>query len=304
MGRRAHRVGLLVLMLLSALLLARFVAGNVEPLADQRVYVDASRSLFEEGDPYARNAGLHFEHHYRYPPMLALAMPVLRWIWFPLLALGLAVPLILRFRTGGLRGLLFPIHLGGTLLGNLVNGNAQGVVMGLTSLAPIARIGPPLVAVAAWIKLYPALVVVWWLGRRDLVALRRFGITFVALGLVQLPWLPEFVEYSRTQTGIPSQLSLRSLGPVVWVMAIAALAVVTFVRARREDGWRWCVLLQVVTLPRLLVYNLPLLLMDPRLATGAYDPLLEGVRRPRWLVTGMAVVVATGFGVFAAARFA
>ena len=261
--------------------------------ADYRVYVDAAHSLYEHGDPYLRNGGVFFEFHYRYPPLLALLMPVLRWIWYPLLVAGISIAIFLRYRATGAPGLGLPTHLTALLVSNLFNGNAQAIVLGIGSLGPT---GGPVVAVlfafAAWVKLYPACVLVWWLGRRDWRSIRWFTVAFIALGLVQLPWIGEFVRYSATQTGLPVGLSLRGLGPLVWSAVIGLLAWGTYSQARNDRGWTYCVLLQLAVLPRILLFNLPLLLMAPHLLDRPYAPLVEGSRAPVALLGASAVIIA------------
>jgi hypothetical protein len=264
----------------SALTLARAAARDTHPLADHRTYVRGSAALYRDGDPYSANEGVFFEYHYRYPPLLAVAMPALRWIWFPLIVGGIAVALARRHADGGTMALAFPIQFGSLLVENAFNGNAQGLVLGVGALVPTGSpVVAALVAVTAWIKLYPACIVVWWLGRRDTRSLRWFAGTFVALGLVQAPWLGDFLRYSATQTGIPSQLSLRSLGVPIWVCAIAVATTVTYVRARRGGGWLACVVLQIVVLPRVMLATLPLLLMHPSVLTAPYETFIGQLPR-------------------------
>ncbi len=268
------------------------VAGrDTSILADYRVFVDAGRSLYGEGDPYAPNVGTFFEYHYRYPPLLAMLIPGLRWIWFPLIAGGIAVAVTLRYRARGVDGLGLPTHLTPLLVTNLFNGNVQGMILGIGALAPLGlRSAAVLLAFATWVKLYPACVVVWWLGRRDWRSLGWFGATFLALGLFQLPWMDEFIAYSVTQTGIPSQLSLRSFGVPVWVAGIAAVTYLTYTRAQTEQGWLYCIVLQIIVLPRLLLFNLPLLLMHPSVLSRPYLPLVEGSRAPLRLFCFLAAI--------------
>jgi hypothetical protein len=197
------------------------------------------------------------------------------------------VPLVIRYRVEGSKGLLFPIQLAPAWVSDLMNGNAQGLIIGMTALAPWwVRAGAVLVAVATWVKLYPICVVVWWLGRREWTALRWFGLAFVALALVQLPWLHEFIAFSRGQLGLAWRSPFRSLGAAPWLVVIAILTFLTYTRARdergtgKDRGWLYCVLLQIAVLPRLQAVNLPLLLMHPTLLASPYSALTDTLRHP------------------------
>jgi hypothetical protein len=300
-----RNVVLVGLFLVAALVLGRYIAPTTYPLADYHTYVDASHSLYAQGNPYLANEDKGLEFQYRYPPLLAMMMPVLRWIWFPLLGVASVVPLVLRYRASGPEGLLLPIQIAPAWISTVLNGNAQGLTIGMTALAPVwVGSGAVLVAFATWVKLYPICVVVWWLGQRNWTALRWFGLAFIGLGLLQLPWLHDFIAYSRDQVSLPSQSSLRSLGTIPWLGAIAILTYLTYTRAWRDrstgndHGWFYCILLQIAVLPRFQVSNLPLLLMHPTLFAAPYATLTNGLRHPLRALTLIAAVVVGVFVLF------
>jgi hypothetical protein len=297
-SRDVRNAVLVVVFLFAALILGRYVAPSTVLLADYRTYVGASHSLYGQGNPYLANAGKGLEFQYRYPPLLAILMPAIRWIWFPLLAVGTLVPLTIRYRRNGPKGLLFPIQIAPAWASTLLNGNAQGLTIGMTALAPSwIRAGAVLVAIATWVKLYPICVVVWWIGQRNWTALRWFSVSFLGLGLLQLPWLRLFITYSQTQISLPTQSSVRSLGTIPWLAAIAILIYLTFNGAARDSetpgdrGWLFCVLLQMAVLPRFQVANLPLLLMHPTLLASPYAAFTKEFRHPMRAIAVLSIFV-------------
>jgi hypothetical protein len=253
-----------ILVLICGAWLASFVADTTFVAADHHVFREAGDALYETGDPYAANPpATRFESHYRYPPLLAMLMPVLpAGVWFPLLALAWATPLWLGWRRSGADGLLLPLLLAGCWIQQLLNGNSQGFIVAALCLVPVSRRGGAVATAAAtWVKIHPIFVVLWYLGRRDWTALRWFGGTFVVLGLIQLPWLGEFLAYATSpQASVPAQLSLRASGPVVWLLGVSVLSVLTLRHARDEKGWFLLLVTQIAALPRVNLLALTLLL--------------------------------------------
>ena len=86
------------------------------------------------------------------------------------------------------------------------------------------------------------------------------------LTLIQLPWLPEMIDFYlsdpvATET-IPG-MSLRALGVAPWILGTVAVGVAALWFARGRYGWLLATILQLVALPRVLLVNLALLLAAP-----------------------------------------
>lgn len=248
---------------------------------DLHTYERAGRDLYGAGNPYRSNAGTFFEWHYRYPPLLAMLMPIAGPIWFVLTSGAWSFVLWLRWRSAGPIGLLLPLLLIGAWGQQALNGNAWAFVVAALAAVPwYPRAGAVGLAVVSWIKLYPALGVLWYLGRREWRSLWWFSVTFVVLGLIQLPWIDEFIGYSFSRSAsFPAQYSLRALGPVIWVGGTVLLAATTVIRARSERGWLLALITMLAALPRVNPIYLILLL--------AYAPPREG-SRPQDDVAGSA----------------
>jgi hypothetical protein len=236
---------------------------------DLATYQRAGDLLWAGEDPYSGQAGLGQDYQYRYPPLLALVSPVLGWppLWFGLLALATAATIWLWYRTAGPRGLLVPALLIGAWGQQLLNGNAQALVVYLLAITPLfGRVGPAALALATMLKLHPAIGLVWFAGRRDGRAIVIYAAATLVLLVPQLPWLGDFVRYFLTDPAavetIPG-MSLRAIHPVVWVVGIFVAVGIAWRYADTPYGWMLATVAQLIALPRVLLVNLALLLAAP-----------------------------------------
>jgi hypothetical protein len=242
---------------------------------DLATYQRAGDLLWSGENPYSNQSDLGQENQYRYPPLLAMVIPVLGWptLWYALLAAATAATIWLWYRTAGLPGLLVPALLVGAWGQQLINGNSQAIVVWLLAITPLTgRAGPAALALATMLKIHPVIGLVWFAGRRDW---RSFGIYAVVAGallLVQLPWLGDFLRYYLTDPAaaetIPG-MSLRAIHPAVWVLGIVVMLVLAWRYAGTRYGWLLATIAQIVALPRVLLVNLALLLAAPLPPRGA-----------------------------------
>lgn len=236
---------------------------------DLATYQRAGDLLWAGENPYAGQSDLGQENQYRYPPLLAMVIPVLGWppLWYALLALATAATIWLWYRTAGLAGLLVPALLVGAWGQQLLNGNSQAIVVWLLAITPLTtRYGPPALALATMLKIHPVIGLVWFAGRRDWRGIAVYGIAAGLLLLVQLPWLGDFLEYYLNDPAaaetIPG-MSLRAIHPVVWIVGLIVILVVAWRYAESRYGWLLATVAQLVALPRVLLVNLALLLAAP-----------------------------------------
>jgi hypothetical protein len=260
---------LVVLYLGLGLLGAWYLFDTTSVGADLATYQRAGDALWSSGDPYAQAASLPEDYRYRYPPLLAMVIPVLGWppLWFALIAAATIVPIAVAFRVSGPSGLLPVALLIGAWGQQLLNGNAQAFVVALLAIVPFTgAAGAVGLALATMLKLHPALAVVWYVGRREWRLLAWYAAAMVVLTVVQLPWLPAMVRFylaDPTATETIPGMSLRAIGVVPWVLGTAAAGVAALWFARSRYGWLLATLLQLVALPRVLLVNLALLLAAP-----------------------------------------
>ncbi|HET7028585.1 MAG TPA: glycosyltransferase 87 family protein [Candidatus Limnocylindrales bacterium] len=270
---RPVRLGLFAAAALGALLGIAMLAMHLssDPLADVHAYYDAGARLNAGLPLYAQGATTNEAGFYRYPPLLAIAFRPLALLSFPLAAaiwevLVLASLAALVVRLGARR---FETWVA---LGLLALPTAWAVSIGQAQvpLTTLLALGTPAsVALAAQLKLFPALVAVWWLGRGDRPALLRFVAWLVALTLVQLVLEPkatlDFVGSAwADQVGEVRNLSPYVLSPVLWAVLVVAGALVALRLAPGRWGWPAAVALSVLASPRLLVYMLMTLLAAAR----------------------------------------
>ena len=263
-------VAVLLLYGLVGLLLIAFLAPSTFPGADLAVYQRAGRDLLEFGDPYHSSADYPYVFQYRYPPLLAMLMPVLGWapLWYTLLAATTMWTFLRGVQVSGSSYLLPVIVLGGAWGQVLVNGNVQPAVMACLAAVPLWRRGGAVaLSLATMLKIHPVLGVLWYLARRDWQALRWFAVATAVLLLVQLPWLPAFFSfYLEEEVASPFGqvgFGLRAIHPLVWVAGTLLVLVLAWRGADSRFGWLLNICLQLAALPRVLRVNRALVLAAP-----------------------------------------
>jgi hypothetical protein len=246
---------------------------------DLATYQRAGDLLWSGQNPYSGQSELGQENQYRYPPLLAMVIPILGWppLWFGILAVATAATIWLWYRNAGLAGLLVPALLVGAWGQQLLNGNSQAIVvwlLAITSLLAVrptttrgsALVAPAALAVATMLKIHPVIGLVWFAGRRDWRAIGLYGLACGVLLLVQLPWLGDFIDYYLNDPAaaetIPG-MSLRAIHPAVWVVGFLVVLVLAWRYAETRYGWLLATVAQLVALPRVLLVNLALLLAAP-----------------------------------------
>jgi hypothetical protein len=259
---------------------ALYLAPTTVVGQDLATYQRAGELLWSGENPYSGQSDLGQENQYRYPPLLAMVIPVLGWppLWYGMLAVATAATIWLWYRTAGLPGLLVPALLIGAWGQQLLNGNSQAIVVWLLAITPLVgggrigssrwapAVGPTALAVATMLKIHPVIGLVWFAGRRDWRAIGLYAAACAALLLIQLPWLGDFIDYylkdpAAAET-IPG-MSLRAIHPVVWVVGFVVVLALAWRYAGTRYGWLLATVAQLVALPRVLLVNLALLLAAP-----------------------------------------
>jgi alpha-1,2-mannosyltransferase len=238
-----------------------------DPLIDVRAYYEAGARL-NVGQPlYPLGADPDLAQFYRYPPLLAILFRPLALLPFDVAA-GIWEALVLAafgltlWRLGIRRPATWLAVgiLGMGIAWTLAIGQAQAIVTLLLTLG-----SPWAVALAGHLKLFPLLVGLYWLGRRDWRNLGRFVAWTVGLGLVQLVLEPAntlaFLGLTNLQqVGSVHNFSPYALSPLLWASLVVIGAAVTLRLGRTRWGWSAAVALSVLASPRLLTYMLTALL--------------------------------------------
>ena len=268
--RRVVWATMILLYGLIGLLGVGLLAPNTFVGADLAVFQQAGSDLLEHGNPYASNASAHYNFQYRYPPLLAMVMPILGWppLWYVLLFASTATVFYFWYRDAGWFSLLPIVMLAGPWGQPLLNGNVQPILMLLLALVPqFRRVGAASLAVATMLKLHPALGTLWYVGRRDWRGLGWYAAAMLVLVFIQLPWLGQFLDYYATDSDAPITLyrgwGLRLAGDVAWIIGSVITGILAWRFAASRYGWMLNIVFQLAALPRLLPTNLALLLSAP-----------------------------------------
>ena len=237
-----------------------------DPLSDVRAYYDAGARLNAGLPLYEQTADPNLNYYYFYPPLLAIVFRPLALLPFTTAALIweaiLIVATVLTFRRIGLREpvLFATCLLALPLLWMLSIGQAQALITMLLAYGT-----PFCVALAANIKVFPGLVAIYWVGRRDWHRLGRFAAWMAALIAFQLVLEPSdtigYLSFLRTDLVANVQnLSLYAISPALFGVSVVVMALVALRLANTRWGWPAAVVLSVFATPRLLSYQLSTLL--------------------------------------------
>ncbi len=247
--------------------------ATTDPFADLHAYVDAGARL-NAGQPlYVQPAGTNDAAFYRYPPLLAIAFRALSglpfWAVAAVWSAALLAALALTIRRLGVhrRSTWLAVGMLALPIGwSLVIGQAQVLVTLLLAIG-----SPWSVALAANLKLFPAVVALWWIGRGEWRQLASFVAWLAALAVAQLVLEPAgTLAYPAfvlgDQVGSVNTISPYAASPAAWALVVAAATALTVaaIRDRSRLGWPAVVALSVLANPRLLVYQLMSLLAGLR----------------------------------------
>jgi len=251
---------------------------STDPLADVHAYYDAGARLNAGLPLYDQPATTNDNEFYRYPPLLAIVFRPLALMPFETAALVweafLIVCLALTLVRLGLnrRTLLVMGMLALPTLWSLAVGQAQIVVTLLMAFG-----APWALALAAHLKIFPALAAIWWLGRRDVRSFAWFLAWVAVFGVAQLVLEPAGTlafpsSLGLEQVGNVENRSLYAYLPIAWAIAVVAGTVVAWRLAPTRYGWVAAMALSVLATPRLLIYQLSTLvaaLREPRSPASA-----------------------------------
>ena len=248
-----------------------------DPLNDARPYYEAASRL-NAGQPlYPENLDPNSNKIYLYPPLFAVLLrpfallpyEVFALLW-ELVVVGSFVVLLQRL---GVRRRSTWIAIG--LLGVPI-GWALTVAQAHVPMTLLMAIGQPWsIALAANLKLFPALLILYWLGRREWESAAAFLVWCALLAALQvvlaqgasIDYVQQLGVEQLGEAGVLRNFSPYTISPLLWFALLFVGAAVTIVAARHRWGWAIAVTFASLAPPRLLVYML----------TG----LLAAIRRPR-----------------------
>jgi len=264
--RHAARLGLFALAVIGAVagIAVAWMHVVTDPLADARAYYDAATRLNLGEALYPASADPNAAGFYRYPPLLAIVLrPAVAFVSYPVFAVGWEVLVVGSFallvRQLGIRSERTWLAIG--ILGVPI-GWALAIAQAQVPLTLLLAIGQPWsIALATNLKLFPALALLWWLGRRDGEAMVAFVLWMGLLAVAQWVLAPDasmaFIgSVKLSDVGDVRNISPYAIDPGLWLFLLGVGIAVAFLAARSGWGWPAAVALATLASPRLLVYML------------------------------------------------
>lgn len=236
---------------------------TTDPLADVHAYYDAG-ARFNAGQPlYEQPATTNDPEFYRYPPLLAILFRPLALLPFEAAA-GIWEVVVLGCFAATIWWMGVRRRETWLVLGMLAAPIAWCLSIGQAQvpLTMLTAIGAPWsIALAANIKLFPAAVSLWWIGRRDWRSFGLFIASVAGLLLIQLILAPQaMLDYvtaiSLKQVGEVVNISPYVVSPLLWAALVAVGVLLVLRLAPTRWGWAAAVTLSVVSTPWLLIYAL------------------------------------------------
>jgi len=234
---------------------------TTDPLNDVHAYYEGAARLNAGLSLYPPDQSVATPLGYPYPPLLAILFRPLALLPFAAASAIWEVVVIASFIVtvwwSGLRRRETWLALGIFALPIawcVAIGQAQVPLTLLTAIG-----APWSIALAANIKLFPALIALWWIGRREWRSLGVFAATMAGLALLQLVLAPQatldyITAISLHQVGHVQNLSPYASSPLLWAALVLAGVGVVLRLAPTRWGWATAVILSVVATPRLLTY--------------------------------------------------
>ena len=246
-----------------------------DPLADAHAYFEAASRLNAGKPLYPAGIDPSSNHIYLYPPLLAMVLRPLALLPYEAFALLWELAVVATFvwllQHLGVRKRSTWIAVG--ILGIPI-GWALSIAQAHVPMTLLLALGQPWsIALAANLKLFPVLVALYWLGRRDWESMLAFFVWTALLVVAQLAidapnTFAFFKSVGFDQLGEVRNISpFVSLSPIAWAALLLVGCVAILAAARTRWGWAVAVTVATLAPPRLLVYML----------TG----LLAGIRRPK-----------------------
>ena len=290
--RHAGRLAVFALAVVGALMGVgvSVIHARSDLLADAHAYYEAAGRLNAGLPLYPAGIDPNSNHIYLYPPLFAELLRPLALLSYEQFAVVWEAIVVVSFvallRLLGLRPRTW-LAIG--ILGIPI-GFSLSVAQAHVPLTLLLAIGQPWsIALAANVKLFPALIAIWWIGRRDLQSLGAFVGWAGLLVAAQLLIDPKdsvayFAHVGLDQLGQLQNISPWVVSPLLWAVVVAALAAAALRLAPTRWGWPLAVALGTVASPRLLSYMLMGLLAalrEPRVVAAEREEEAAELERAR-----------------------
>jgi lysylphosphatidylglycerol synthetase-like protein (DUF2156 family) len=193
---------------------------------------------------------------YAWVPLTLLPRDLVTSAWVGLMlaaAIASTLPLLRHGLAGMAAFALFaPLQVQGAIFGNV-----QPLLVLMLLWGVERRSGPVWIAIGASLKAVPLLLAIVYAGRGEWL---RAGLATLLSAVLVAPALLFDLSGYSTQPG-PGNMSLISVGSLLYLAVAVTMVVLAFVGARSRYPWLLGALAMVAALPRMLTYEISFLLV-------------------------------------------
>lgn len=240
-------------------------------LYDLAVYLQAGEAWIESGNPYSITPETTPMTVYRYAPWFAaifvplsmLPDVIVRVAYSVVVTVASVLAVVPVLREYGRAAIPVAAFFGTLLFAIGTGGNIQPVIVAMLVWTLNSRAGPLAIAIAASLKATPILFVLVFIGRRE------WGKAAWTLALSVVLIAPMLLfERADLTMSFGQSYSLWHVHPVLWA-AVAAVSVIGALwYAQTHHGWLAAAVAVLMASPRLIGYDLTILLAAaPRAAS-------------------------------------
>lgn len=224
---------------------------------DFHVYLGAARNLVELGNPYLPSEATTDLLHFHYAPWFAVAMvplltlpqPLVEIVWTIMLGAA-ALAALAVFRGYGRAAYPAVALMGVLLLGQVLAGNIQSLMVAVLIWRLDHRDGPIWVAVFASLKVIPIVFVAYYLGRR------QWSNVAVSLLLTVVLVAPILLFDVPGGNLWPGATGLYAISPVLWAASAVLAGLVAIRLAAGRYGRFASAIAALAALPRLYPFDI------------------------------------------------
>jgi hypothetical protein len=193
---------------------------------------------------------------YAWVPLTLLPRDLVTSAWVGLMlaaAIASTLPLLRHGLAGMAAFALFaPLQVQGAIFGNV-----QPLLVLMLLWGVERRSGPVWIAIGASLKAVPLLLAIVYAGRGEWL---RAGLATLLTAVLVAPALLFDLSGYSTQPG-PGNMSLISVGSLLYLAVAVTMVVLAFVGARSRYPWLLGALAMIAALPRMLTYEISFLLV-------------------------------------------
>lgn len=229
---------------------------------DLHIYLGAARNLVELGNPYLPSSATTDLLHFHYAPwfavatvpLLALPLPLVEALWTGAMGIS-ALAALAVLRPFGVTAVPLAVLMGVLLLGQVLAGNIQPLMVAMLIWRLDRRDGPLWVAVFASLKVIPIVFVAYYLGRR------RWRDAALSVAITVVLGAPILLFEIPGGNLWPGATGLYAISPVLWAASAMIAGLLAIRLAGRRHGRLAAAVAAIAALPRLYPFDISTVLI-------------------------------------------